>query len=1069
MAAISQTINNVLGGVSQQPDPVMLPGQVNEAINTYLDPTFGCSKRPGTQYIGLLASDIPDNAKWFPIFRDGKERYVGAIYRDNGVATIRVWNADTAEESTVTLLGDSGSYLEVNDPFNIETLTVNDYTFIINTEKVVTMDTRTSPSDNNKALLVINQVAYNTTYAVDFLRDGDELQQVKIQRATKLSVTPSSWEVKEVEEEDQGSCAFAQTANFVEDAGDATGLGFKLTTTCNPTLVNNEVEGALYPTSVAYTSSSRDGDYGLQAYAVQTLGRYANDYALGSYVYLSFTKNFGGNRSVSVRVELRVSDAPFTTEEGQHVYRVSRAEITDYDDGDNGPFNWTAGTKVSDVISLPSGFSTRPNNAPVPNGSTASLDLNIDSVRRAEPSIEVSYKSAYRTNVVLNNGGEDWSVGDTVSVTMQGKDYTVKVEEVEEFFGYASESSVSYTTAADTASGVLDVNSITSNLVSSINALPNYSAAPVGNVVIIERTDGRDFNLQTRGGTADQALSGIKQTVNDISRLPAQCENGFSLKVSNSDQSDADDYYVKFKTEGDIPGQGSWEETVKPGVTTDLAASTMPHVLERDSAGNFSIRPLTKEFDEDNFWAPRAAGDAKTNPQPTFVGKTIQDAVFYMNRLGFMSGETIVMSQAGDYFNFFQGSSIAISDADPIDMSVSTTRPAKLKAALAVKEGLLMFAENSQFMMTSQDTAFGPATARIVEVGDYAYRSKVKPIPTSVSIMFPTSADTFSKVFEMANQGIVDNAQVTENTRIIPSYIPPDLTHLTAAPNSSLALMGIGDETVYVFKYFNSGTERQMAGWCKWQFADKVRMIEFDHDTGFFVQRQEDTGNYTLSRMELLDDPERSPIDAFDRKFSARLDNYMYSQDLTVEAYGTSGSRVRLPDGLARPDSDFYLLVTVSGQETFYETATVYTDATGDYVDFPNTDYRYQDFTVGNGYNMEIRLPGFFVKEGERNMADRRYPPMVSDLYLELYLSGRYTLDIKKVGYQDRTIDLDMPLADLYNSNTAAMDLHSTRQLPIYCRGDLVSVTINVPDPLPASLTSYSWEGSYSTRGIARR
>ena len=74
MAAISQKVPNLLGGVSQQPDPLKLPGQVREANNVYLDPTCGCRKRPGTKYIGQLATDVPEGAKWFPIFRDNNER-----------------------------------------------------------------------------------------------------------------------------------------------------------------------------------------------------------------------------------------------------------------------------------------------------------------------------------------------------------------------------------------------------------------------------------------------------------------------------------------------------------------------------------------------------------------------------------------------------------------------------------------------------------------------------------------------------------------------------------------------------------------------------------------------------------------------------------------------------------------------------------------------------------------------------------------------------------------------------------------------------------------------------------
>ena len=44
----------------------------------------------------MLASDIPDNAKWFPIFRDNSEKYIVAIYNTaNGCNVFRVWDAVT--------------------------------------------------------------------------------------------------------------------------------------------------------------------------------------------------------------------------------------------------------------------------------------------------------------------------------------------------------------------------------------------------------------------------------------------------------------------------------------------------------------------------------------------------------------------------------------------------------------------------------------------------------------------------------------------------------------------------------------------------------------------------------------------------------------------------------------------------------------------------------------------------------------------------------------------------------------------------------------------------------------
>lgn len=1055
MAAISQTINNVLGGVSQQPDPVKLPGQVREAVNAYLDPTFGCTKRPGTQFIGLLAADVPAEAEWFPIFRDGQERYVGCIYLESGTARIRVWDADTATEATVNIVGGGQDYLETTLASSLKTLSINDYTFIINAEKVVTIDTADDTPTESTALIVINSVAYNTTYAVDFLRDGASLQQIKVYKASRLSVSPASWEVTN----DNGSCAFAHTQSFVQSSGSGTGLGFALSTTCNPTLVTTEVPGELYPTGLQFeefqTSASIKGS---QAYASKIFGK-SDDYAIGSYLY-SYETVTTSQGQLDLRIEFRVN---FRSAEFGNRYDISKAEIINYY---NTAGNWAVGQFIDIVVPV-GGIQQKSIWAPYPAGATGGVAFTISAVRQGEPSFNYSYKSEYRTTVTLNNGGANWSVGDTISVTMQNKTYTVRVEEIQFGYSYQSEASASYTTPADTSSGVLDVNNIVSNLASDINALANYTAETVGNVIVVKRSDSRDFNLQTRGGTANTAMYGVKDSVNDISRLPAQCVDGVVLKVSNSDDSDADDYFVKFKTEGSIPGQGSWVETVKPGVATDLNASTMPHVLERDSQGVFELRPVTKEFDSENFWAPRDAGDEKTNPDPTFVGKRIRDAVFYMNRLGFLADESIVLSQAGDYFNFFQGSAIAVSDADPIDMGVSTTKPAKLKAAVGTPAGLLLFAENSQFLLKSQDVAFAPSTVKMDEITNYAYRSEVHPVETGVSILFPTSAETFSKVFELSVDSLNSRPLITENTRIIPEYIPPNLTWCHAVPNSSLVLMGTGDEYVYTFKFYNTGNERNLAGWAKWEFNAEVKLAHFDHDTGFFVERQDD-GETTLSRMELLDDPELSPIKTSGSSFTPRLDNYLYESQTTISTVDASTMRVRFPDGFYTGEDDVYVVSTGNGVETFFTQAPIQSDATGDYIEIQN-NIQGTEFIVGLSYEFSVSLPAFFVKEGDQNRSDRRYPPMVENMYLDLYLSGRYTVDIEKLGYTTQSVDLDVIKADIYLASDAAVSSFDTRQIPVFSRGDLVNVTIKSLDPMPAALTSYSWEGHYSTRGIARR
>lgn len=1029
MPAISQVVPNLLGGVSQQPDPLKLPGQVREAENVLLDPTFGCRKRPPTQYIGTLASNVPADAKWFNIFRDDNERYVVAVFRNNNATSIRVWEADTGVERTVNINAEAGPYLDVSNPHNITPLTINDYTLLSNTERVVTMSANAVDEGKAEALVVINQVAYNTTYTVDFLKDGQNLTQEKVYNATRLSISPGSFE------ENNNTCAKAGNQSFVENGSNGqTSLGFSVNVTCTPTLVTTEQEGETYPTAVTASIAQT------QIYFTAIHGD-ANGYPVGSYLYHNLTTT---NGNLTLRVEARVN-ARFDIPGNR--FDFSSASIVAYTPFGQG--NKAQPWKVGDGGQHFAG------------GALATY--TVTRVSQAAGSTNYDYKSVYSAQVTLNNGGSGWRVGDTVNVTVSGKSYTIKVEQESFGFGYVSEATVTHTTPLDTSSGTLNVGSIVSALTSSISALSNYTATPVGNVIHVERTDGRDFNIQTKGGTVNNALIGIKSSVNDISLLPNQCVPGVILLVRNTVDSDADDYYVKFKpSAGDIPGQGAWEETVKPGLNTQLNNSTMPHVMIREADGTFTVRPLSAEYDEALFWAPREVGDENSNPEPTFVGQTIKDMFFYQNRLGFLSDDSVILSQPGDFFNFFVSSAIAVSDADPIDLTASSTKPATLKAALGTPKGLLLFAENSQFLLSTSEAAFGPATVKMSELSNYSYSSNVMPLETGVSVLFATEADTFSKVYEMAVDSIDNRPLVAENTRIVPEYIPPGLTLSASSPNNSLVIFGDGSQTLYTFKFFNTGNERSLAGWSKWIMPADVNSIGFDHDTGYLVLNND--GSHVLCKMEMLDDPRTSPISAFGRKFAPRLDFSLLKTQTTIADSPTEGKKiVRFPNGSFVEGHQPTIILTLDGNSTLYRNAPIQEDATGSYITV-DEDLAAADFILGIEFTMKVTLPSFYVLDEQK--ADRKNIPVVHNVYLDLYYSGRYQAQIERKGYSDSTIDLDVTDADIYFADDAAIDEVTSRAIPVFCRGDFTTVTVTAPDPLPASITSYRWEGIYNDRGI---
>ncbi len=164
MAAVSQKIPNLIGGVSQQPDAFKLPNQLRECINYYPDPTFGLAKRPGLRGIRKLANAASDGT-WFTIFRDDEEKYT-AQFTKQGV--LRIWDADSGIQQTVnTPAASATTYATHTDSTDLEILQINDFNFVLNRRIIVGENVGdTSPALTPFGFVTLNSVAYDTTYTV---------------------------------------------------------------------------------------------------------------------------------------------------------------------------------------------------------------------------------------------------------------------------------------------------------------------------------------------------------------------------------------------------------------------------------------------------------------------------------------------------------------------------------------------------------------------------------------------------------------------------------------------------------------------------------------------------------------------------------------------------------------------------------------------------------------------------------------------------------------------------------------------------------------------------------------
>ena len=1081
MAAIKQSVPTLLGGVSQQPDPIKLPGQVREAENVYLDPTFGCVKRPPTKLISDLDNDIPDNAEWFSIFRDDNERYLGCVYlaetAGNGFAAndriFRVFEADSGTERTVTYGTDVQEYLRkggVNSYKNLKFKTIGDYTFICNPSSTVTMSKGKTPGEVEEAFVVINQIGYNTDYRVDILKEDETLTQVKEFSATEINVSPGSFE----KEDGTGGCSLAG----FKEVTTSNGLKYRLTVNCTPVQVTDYQAGEPFPTQVELTGTSQKR---FADWAAIKLGS-PMGLALGSYGYAVVNGTMKG-KAIGIRVEARVQKiCKVNSEKNRVKWVLSSLDVVSYQSGGTGKNKWKTGLKESFKVTSTSwikpgyakaGFDEcKDDSKELPPGTSRTIRVKLTAIDKGPKTPVYSFKSSYQASVQLLNGGGGANgpqKGDVFTTTLNGKTYKIKVKKHVTTKAFAADQSFNHTTPTDATSGDLDVASVTGALTSQINAVSHYTAENIGNVIRITHNNNKSFNISARGGSTDNAMYAIKNTVNDVSRLPNQGWDGSILKVQNTVDTEADDYYVKFITGDGIPGAGSWEECAQPDLKTSLNADTMPHALKRKKNGSFEIINLEGVDDEDPVqWADREVGDDNTNPIPTFVGKKINNMVFHMNRFGFLSEDTVILSQPGDYFNFFVGSAISVSDADPIDMAATSTRPANLINGISTTQGLLLFSTDAQFLMGTRDVAFGPSTVQVNEISNYAFRSTVAPIEVGTSIFFSSDSTTFSKVFEMAIDSIGDNPQVAEDTRIVPEYLPNELEWSAASSNNNLALFGNKSNDVYAFKYYNQGKERSLAGWFKWVFDFSVQFIEFYDDVAYLVLYNDETDHTLIATMNLMDDPDSATITADERKFEPRLDVYARKADLTVTP-GADTTRINLPAGTFVGQEQAYLQFNKAAGTYFTAEDIQFDDdalQTNPHIIVSNFTLKgVNDYNLGLAYNMRVRLPSFYAKSESK--VDRVDIPMIENVNVELYLSGSYDVTLERLGYEDRTLYFTSKVADVYKLDRNPITDTSTQKVAVFCRGDHASLTIESLDPLPVGVTGYTWEGHYNNRGIS--
>src|SRR5699024_9583020 len=195
MALISQSVKNLKGGISQQPDILRFPEQGAEQINGWSSETEGLQKRPPfifTKTIGD-AGFLGDAPLVHLINRDSVEQYY-VVFTGSG---IKVFDLNGRE---YVVHGDTSYANCANPRDDLRMVTVADYTFVVNRTKVVqaNKDPIYTIREDSECLINIRGGQYGRTFTIRLNGIYASYKIADGANAPEVEQTDAQWLVKKM-------------------------------------------------------------------------------------------------------------------------------------------------------------------------------------------------------------------------------------------------------------------------------------------------------------------------------------------------------------------------------------------------------------------------------------------------------------------------------------------------------------------------------------------------------------------------------------------------------------------------------------------------------------------------------------------------------------------------------------------------------------------------------------------------------------------------------------------------------------------------------------------------------
>ena len=610
-----------------------------------------------------------------------------------------------------------------------------------------------------------------------------------------------------------------------------------------------------------------------------------------------------------------------------------------------------------------------------------------------------------------------------------------------------------------------DTEAIRDGLVSAIGSVGGLTIADIGESSFSIVKASGTLAVSASDGYGDDASQVVADTVQNFSDLPSPAIDNMIVEITGDATNTFDNYYVKYSSSDDV-----WQETVAPATVTTIDEDLMPHVLIRTADGNFRFTQVdgssytisATSYDVPS-WGLRVAGDTDSSPDPSFIGKKINDIFFHRNRLGFIADENVIMSRSGEFFHFFPETVTDTLDTDPVDVASTSKKVSILRHVIPFDEDLLLFSDQTQFMLTG-GTTLTAANVSINTSTEFETSLNAKPIGAGSNVFFCFNKGSYTGIREFFVSGDSDTKKADDITANVPKYLPKNIFKLASATNENI-LVCLSSESsdqnaLYVYQYYVSDNKRLQSAWHKWTFGtastDKILNIDFIENTLYIVNERSD-GVY----LESLDISPAN-VDA-SASYLTHLDRKLQDDTTGVTvAYnaGTGLTTITLPYTIK---NTMKVVGRVGGANTAGQSITTASQSGTDIT--ISGDYSSANLWIGEQYEFSFVFSQQFIQVADSvgaRISVKEGRLQIRNWNVSFNDTGYFQTEVVPVGRDTSTSTYTGTVVGSGALGTVSLD-DGDFTFAVQSENDKLTVTLKNDSHLPSNFINANWQGYYVT------